>query len=274
MEVENIDAPRVRNNTHMRALVEDCCGWNKKTWADAVEFAISALPDDLREKKIIEIGASDKSTVAPIFATRGAHVLCSYYSKPPGFIENSQLKYVRSKYHIEEIPTIETSVTELSGRYDVIIMKSVLGGVFRNDNYKDLGTLIRRLLRDNVSVGGAILTIDNGYIAPFHKLRRHRGTGGNSWSYLAQHKLTESLADLDVTIKGFGYLNVASASLQFGRNCEFLNSLVYYLDKAMISLIGPSERAVLSTIIRARSEGLDAMRHRTEGEPVAKSAAA
>lgn len=27
-----------------RDLLEDCCGWNKKTWADAIGFAISQLP--------------------------------------------------------------------------------------------------------------------------------------------------------------------------------------------------------------------------------------
>jgi hypothetical protein len=243
----------VRADIHVRELVEDCCGWNKKTWADAIEFAISALPNDLRGKQILEIGASDRSTVAPIFAARGAQVFCSYYLKPPGFIENAQLKYIRTKYHLGEIPTLETSISEVAGRFDVIIMKSVLGGIFRNDDYNGIGVTIHKLLRDNVSEGGVILTVDNGYIGPFHKLRRYRGTGGNSWSYLERDKLAASLAGLDVSMKGFGYLNVASASLQFGRNCEFLNTIVYYMDKAVIFAFDPSERAVLSTIIRARN---------------------
>jgi hypothetical protein len=237
----------------MRALIEDCCGWNKKTWADAIEFAISALPDDLRSKTILEIGASDRSTVAPIFAARGARVYCSYYSKPPGLIENAHLKYIRTKYHLTAmIPTFEASIAEITGRFDVIIMKSVLGGIFRNDDYDAIGGMIHKLLRDNVSDDGFILTVDNGYIGPFHQLRRYRGTGGKSWSYLARDRLAASLAGLDVTMQGFGYLNVASASLQFGRHCEFLNTLVYYWDKAIIFLFRPSERAVLSTIIRAR----------------------
>ena len=121
--------------------------------------------------------------------------------------------------------------------------------IFRNDDYDGIGAMIHKLLRDNISDGGVILTVDNGYIGPFHQLRRYRGTGGKSWSYLARDKLAASLAGLDVTMKGFGYLNVASASLQFGRHCEFLNTLVYYLDKAIFFLFRPSERAV--TIIRA-----------------------
>src|ERR1700730_4799078 len=244
----------VRSDIHTRALVEDCCGWNKKTWADAIEFAISALPHDLRGKNILEIGASERSTVAPIFAARGAQVFCSYYLKPPGFVENAQLKYIPTKYRLGESPTLETSISEITGRFDVIIMKSVLGGIFRNNDYSGIRAAMHKLLRDNVSEGGVILTVDNGYTGHFHKLRQYRGTGGNSWSYLARDKLAASLAGLDVDVRGFGYLNVASASLQFGRNCEFLNTLVYYMDKAMIFFFDPSERAVLSTIIRARRE--------------------
>lgn len=249
--------PVARTATNIRALIEDCCGWNKKTWADAVEFAISVLPDDLQGKKVIEIGVSDRSTVAPILAARGATVFCSYYQKPSGFIENGHLKYIREKYGLGEIPTFETGIDELVGRYDVIIMKSVLGGIFRNNDYDGIGATIRRLMRNNVSAGGVILTVDNGYIGPFHRLRRYRGTGGNSWTYLDRNRLAAALAGLDVMMKGFGYLNVASASLQFGGDYEFLNTLLYSVDKAIVSLLDPIERAVLSTIIRAPSTIFD-----------------
>ena len=243
--------PGALAHANMRALVEDCCGWNKKTWADAMEFAISALPDDLRNKKVLEIGASDKSTVAPIFAVMGASVFCSYYQKPPGFVENAHLKFILAKYGLREIPTLEIDITEIVGRYDVIVMKSVLGGIFRNGDYNGIHETIQKLLRDNISPGGFILSLDNGYISPFQRLRRYRGTGGNSWSYLARSQLGKALAGFDVTTKGFGYLNVASASLQFGYDCEFLNTATYHLDKIITSLFMPSEHAVLATVIRA-----------------------
>jgi hypothetical protein len=242
-----------RTSFWMRTLSEECCGWNRKTWADAVEFAVAMLPGDLRGKMVLEIGASDRSTVAPIFAAQGAQAFCSYYKKPPGFIENAHLSYIRSKYRLDPIPTFETSITEIEGRFDVIIMKSVLGGICRNDNYQEIRTIIHKLLKDNLVEGGVILTIDNGSIGPFHRLRRYLGTGGNSWSYLERDKLAASLSDFQITMKGFGYLNVASASLQFGRDCEFLNTFVYYIDRAMIPIFNPTERAVLSTVIRGRS---------------------
>jgi predicted nicotinamide N-methyase len=55
-----------------RDLLEDCCGWNEKTWADAVGFAISRLPEGIAGKKVLEIGAGPYSCMAPIFAAKGA----------------------------------------------------------------------------------------------------------------------------------------------------------------------------------------------------------
>jgi hypothetical protein len=195
----------------------------------------------------------NRSTVAPILAARGATVFCSYYQKPSGCIENGHLKYIRAKYGIGEIPTFVTGIDELVGRYDVIIMRSVMGGIFRNNDYDGIGAT----MWNNVSVGGVILTVDNGYIGPFHRPRRCRDTGGSFWTYHDRNRPAAALAGLDVMMKGFGDLNVKSASLQFGGDYEFLNTLVYSVDKAIISLLDPIERAVLSTIIGAPSTVFD-----------------
>ena len=240
----------IRDN---RAMVEDCCGWNKKTWADGVEYALSALPDDLRGKRVLEVGASNRSTIAPILAAKGARAVCSYYQKSKGLVENGRLKYIRDKYGIADIPTLEANIYDIHGRFDVIVMKSVLGGICRSSNYDCIRSTIKKLSKDNVADGGVILSIDNGYVTLFEKLRLYRGKGGRSWSYLDRDKLLACLSDFDVVTKGFGYLNVASASFQLGGNFEFINNIVYRVDKALISLFDPSERAVLSTIIRARA---------------------
>jgi hypothetical protein len=230
----------------MRALIEDCCGWNRKTWADAVEFALGALPYDLSGKLVIEVGASEKSSLAPIFAARNAHVVCSYYNKPPGFIERP-LHRLCVKYKLHDIPTIDANVMALPGRYDVIVMKSVLGGVFRNNDYEGLSALMRRLVLNNLNPQGTILSFDNGYINAFHKLRhKHHSGGGVSWTYLKRDKLERALNGFDFVIAGFGYLNVGQNAL--------LNSLVYQLDKLVVGLVKPTERAVLASVIRNSGE--------------------
>jgi hypothetical protein len=112
-------------------------------------------------------------------------------------------------------------------------------------------------MMDNIAEGGVILTFDNGYVGPFRALRRRLGTGGDSWSYLEAAKLALSLSDFAIVTEGFGYLNVASASLQFGRDAEFLNTALYHVDKIICRLLNPRKRAVLSTMISANPGGKD-----------------
>ena len=88
----------------MRALIEDCCGWNRKTWADAVEFAVATLPVDLSGYSVLEIGASDRSTLAPVSVAKGADVGCSYCRKPKDLIENGSLRRICSKYGLASPP--------------------------------------------------------------------------------------------------------------------------------------------------------------------------
>jgi hypothetical protein len=104
-------------------------------------------------------------------------------------------------------------------------------------------------MTDNIVEGGVILTFDNGYNRALRALRRLLGTGGSSWSYLEAGKLKQSLTGFAIDMRVFGYLNVASAASQFGRNAEFLNTALYYADKKICRLLKLRERTVLATMI-------------------------
>jgi hypothetical protein len=95
-------------------LAEDCCGWNRKIWADALEFAISELPARLDGKKVLEIGAGKYSSISPIFLAKGAELLCSCYRQPPWEVASRQLKFVLDKYALVDI-------NDINDRYDIII---------------------------------------------------------------------------------------------------------------------------------------------------------
>ena len=234
----------------MRALIEDCCGWNRKTWADAVEFAVATLPVDLSGYSVLEIGASDRSTLAPLFVAKGADVVCSYYRKPKDLIENGSLRRICSKYGLASPPVQEMDITDLQGNYDVVVMKSVLGGVCRSGDYKQIRSMIQKISK-SLSIRGLLLTIDNGYIEMFERLRTALGTGGNTWTYIQRDNFAESLAGFDTDMAGFGFLNCATASLQIGFNAEFVNDLAHHADKLVARVFRPTERAVFSTVIRA-----------------------
>ena len=162
----------------IRPLIEDCCGWNRRTWADAVAYALSALPKDLSGKTVLEIGAGKYSCLAPIFAALGATVSCSYYGQARHAIETGRLREVSEKYGITGIDLREVDIHAFTGTYDVIVLKSVLGGICRGGDVEKMRTIVRGLM-DRLSDDGVVLTFDNGHVGPFARLNGALGAGKN-----------------------------------------------------------------------------------------------
>ena len=237
-------------DANMRALVEDCCGWNRKVWADAIEFGLAQFPERLAGRKVLEIGAGRHSTIAPIFSVKGAETVCSYFHLTKEDIENGQFKIIMDKYHLDKIATIEQNIFDIGGKYDLIVLKSVLGGICRSNDYGKLREIVDKLFLENLKEDGAIFTIDNGDINLFRSVRRFWGAGRNEWTYFTEEKVTSSLCAYNVAIKGFGFLNIGSAKFLLQGNYEFINDIVYYFDKLITRIYTPKWRAVLATIIR------------------------
>ena len=232
----------------LRSLLEDCCGWNRKLWADALEYAVSALPGDIAGKTALEIGASQRSSVAPAFASQGANAVCSYYGQTAEELERGQLGFVVRKYGLERIPVIELDINELEGSYDIIVLKSVLGGLCRGNDYEKLGRTVDRLL-GHVAENGFLISLDNGYVGLFQRFRSLRGAGRNNWTYFTSEAMLASLARHNPRIRGFGFLNFGTASLLFKRNLETVNDAMYLLDKVIVPIFEPAHSAVLATVI-------------------------
>jgi len=239
----------------LRPLIEDCCGWNRRTWADAVSFAVSSLPKDLRGKTVLEIGAGKYSSIAPAFAAMGAEVFCSYYGQPREAIENGRLRTVSEKYGIGKISLLELDIHRPTGVYDVIVLKSVLGGICRGGDYAKICGIIRGLM-EHLSDDGVIVTLDNGHIGPFIKLSGMLGAGRNRWTYFKREELLGALSDYRVESAGFGFLNFGAARFMFRRDLESLevvNNAIHAVDTALLRLFGFRERAVLATVIRKQA---------------------
>ncbi len=232
-----------------RRLIEDCCGWNKKTWADALEFAIASVPDRLDGKRVLEIGGSRYSCLAPIFSGHGAEVFCSFYLGREEELDDSYLRFITRKYRLGDITTLTLDAHQIQGTYDIIVMKSVLGGLARGDDYRALGAVVERLF-GHVSEDGIILTVDNGNVRLFSNLRRCLGAGRNGWTYVDRHEFARALTDYAVDMKGFGFLNFGSPSLRLRKTSELANTILYPLDKLFMTLFRIDNRAVVATVIR------------------------
>jgi len=162
------------------------------------------------------------------------------------------LDFVLRKYALGKIPVVELDINQLEGIYDIIVLKSVLGGLCRGDDYAKLRIIIDHLL-EHVTEKGFIITLDNGYITLFDKLRRIRGAGRSDWTYFRREKLVPFLANYDARIQGFGFLNFGTATFLFKRDLEIVNDSMYFLDKVLVRIFRPKERAVLATVMAKRT---------------------
>ena len=128
------------------------------------KFLADSLDLDLpKNAKILEIGAVDILPVACILMVN---------------IEKSTLVAIRKKNYratqirVESISNIlhakyliiNNDIFNFEGKYDLVIMKSVLGGLFRNDDKakEKINELIKRIIRENLNENGYVITIDNG----------------------------------------------------------------------------------------------------------------
>ena len=234
-----------------RLLVEDCCGWNKKLWADATIFALSKLDEDLTNKHVLEVGAGAYSTLAPIFVKAGATVVCSYYDQPRETIECGQLAVVSEKHNLDRPKLKKINIFDMEGIYDVIVMKSVLGGIGRANDCGTIINIIEQLLKNHVRQNGFIVSIDNGNINWLTKLRGLLGAGRNGWTYLEPTVFEYLFCQSDVRTSGFGFLNAGSMRFLFKNpRAELINDVLYAVDNLVVKLFKPKESAVLATCIQ------------------------
>lgn len=123
----------------------------------------------------------------------------------------------------------------------------------RGENYQRLRRIIDDLLLGHVREDGFVITVDNGYVAPLEKLRRIRGAGRSNWTYFKRDDLATAPSRGDVSIHGFGLVNFGAATFLFKRDFEIINDLLYFLDKVLVRVLKPKDRAVLGTVIAKRA---------------------
>jgi len=86
------------------------------------------------EIKILEVGAGRYSQVAYEFDNTSSEITIGYYLQDDKSHLIEHLDYMSRVHGLKSTYTISlTDLFQINDQYDVIIMKSVLGGVFRDD---------------------------------------------------------------------------------------------------------------------------------------------
>lgn len=208
-----------------------CFGWSAQAWLQPWRAFLRAHPG-LRVGDALEVGAGALSSLAPLLLPLADRVECSSFDPTVlpqikalnesrlGVADRSRLRYSRQ------------DMTALQGRWDLIVLKSVLGGVYRvhNSTLADVHAAIKYTVQQHLNPGGMLVTLDNGCTL-FEPLLRHAGARRNGWRFFRRNDLPLALEHFS-----FGVVSVASAATRLGAAGRLVDRGLYRLDRVLSPL--------------------------------------
>ena len=211
------------DNLNDNRLVRLAFGWNYKSWSHAFKVSNFQLPNRL--DRILEIGASRHSMVSLIFDGLASEIVISYYTGEQREGIEQYLASVRQKYHLKSKYVLEQAdATTVEGSFDIVIMKSVLGGLFRqkSSTISDATGFIGSLVSRAVKPEGLLISIDNGKSILERALSRF-GARKNQWRFFRKSELTGAIRQTE-----FGLISSFSFETRLGYVGYILDNYVIY----------------------------------------------
>lgn len=181
-------------------LLKDVLVWDVRTWAVAVDLWEESLPQGDSPLTCLEIGAGPGGPSLWL-ALKGHNVVCSNLTNTQAMAEPLHQKYGVS----ENIEYRDIDVTDVpfENHFDVVIFKSVLGGV------GSLQTQAMTQILKSLKPGGTLLFAENIRGTVFHRLARSIAyrIRGTSWRYPTFAHMTELLAGFSTAeVRSSGFL--------------------------------------------------------------------
>jgi len=190
-------------------------GWSQLTWRKAFR---NLHFNKCEVKTVLELGAGPLSQFGLIFYP--ADVTISSY--PKAVTEHIEAKVDKHKYPNVTFKTM--SIFDVAGKYDLIVMKSVLGGVCRDAAPNCHMKLIEKLIRNNLNEGGYLLTLDNG-CSFFEFLLSRSGARKNKWKFFKPSEFHYFYNQ-----KAVGFFAAFSLASRFGRLGVWFDNCLFFLD--------------------------------------------
>ncbi|MGF1564568.1 MAG: class I SAM-dependent methyltransferase [Flavobacteriales bacterium] len=222
-----------------KAIIDDVFEWDVRNWSKALELWLPALRECALKNahpKAIDIGGRNGG-LSLLAAVEGFDVLCTDLTHPRESAHPLHRKHkVDHRVAYAALDITDAAVIEPhSGAYDVVLFKSILGGIGRNDR-ADLQLKTLRNMRTLLKPGGVLCYAENLEGARLHRFFRHRFTRwGKDWNYPSYPALGEML-----NAAGFESQSAATGVLAcFGRTEKQRNALGK-VDQSLLNRAAPS----------------------------------
>lgn len=207
--------------------MRDIVQWDTKSWSKAIDFWDKNI-NWSAINTCLELGAREGG-LSLWLALKEKQVICS------DIIIDKKAQQLHTKYKVQdkvEYEEIDATGIPYENYFDLIVFKSVLGGIGKNNNYALQEQAVNEMYKA-LKPGGKLVFAENLRASALHgMLRKTFQLWGNTWRYLSLHEinmLTKKFSSLDVETTGF--LSV------FGRSEQQRNALAAADEKLFNHLV-------------------------------------
>jgi len=212
-----------------KEFVKDLLQWDVKSWSKALSYWERKVAWDEIHKGL-ELGGREGG-LSLWLALKGKSVVCSDLNEAEKHACPLHERYeVRALVKYEDI---DATNIPYENYFDVIVFKSIIGGIGRNENY-ELQQKVFMEVYKALKPGGKLLFAENLLASALHRqLRKRFVNWGNSWRYVSVQEIKDFLKDFpSYEIKTTGVLAA------FRRN-ERQRNLLASLDSLALNKICP-----------------------------------
>jgi len=233
-----------KKNFLNKSLIRYGFGWNYRAWSHSLKTC--GILSKSKYDRVLEIGAGKHSIVSLIFDGIAEEIVVSYYEDKQMHDIESYLNFVKKKKELKSTYILKKlDAKTVIGNYDLVIMKSVLGGIYRNNNGSllDIKVFIKNLFSRTVKNGGILITIDNGK-SFFENFMSSFGARKNQWRFFLKDDLNFSGMQFY-----FGFLSSFSFEMRLGIFGFILDNYIMYPLDYFLSKILPNNPTVILNIV-------------------------
>ncbi len=219
-----------------KELTKDIIQWDIKAWSKALSYWDSKIEWE-KINSGLELGGS-KGGLSLWLALKSKPTICSDLKDVKDTAEPLHLRYNVSS--LIQYQDIDATDIPYENQFDIIVFKSIIGGIGRNDNF-EIQKKVFKEIHKALKPGGKLLFAENLIASPLHQLFRKRFVNwGSSWRYVSVNEIKELLSDFSsCEIKTTGVLGT------FGRN-EGQRNFLSSIDELILNRVCPDNWKYIS----------------------------
>lgn len=218
-----------------KRTIKDIISWDVVNWSKALDYWEKNQDLTGGGLQCLELGGREGG-LSLWLALKGHRVICSDLNSPEK--NASQVHQAYDCKSLISYEAINATAIPYQNEFDLVVFKSVLGGIAGQDNSLKQKTIeeIYKALKP----GGVLLFAENMESSFLHRFfRKHFVNWGKNWNYLK----TDEMPDLFSSFKSLDYISVGFLAA-FGRT-ETQRTILGKLDRIVEKFVSPDKRYIL-----------------------------